>query len=178
MKHIQKLVLVPIEKWEEIGDKSIVKEVSVKTAPLMSPQVPLKAISQMNTLKVKNQQGLGKIKKSNKSQMFLYLPLKKRSKGLLLLHYLEKSENIKWNKTGELLYKGKMIPNSNVIELITHAIQNDKSNPIGMKTFYKILAKANIPIKLIMNKEGRHIMKKTLDEKNNIWRPPGQLNKR
>ena len=39
-----------------------------------------------------------------------------------------------------------MIPNSNVIELITHAIQNDKSNLIGMKTFYKILAKANIPI--------------------------------
>ena len=47
-----------------------------------------------------------------------------------------------------------------------------------MKTFYKILAKANIPIKLIMNKEGRYIMKKTLDEKNNIWRPPGRLNKR
>ena len=39
MKHIQKLVLVPIEKWEEIGDKSVVKEVSVKTVPLMNPQV-------------------------------------------------------------------------------------------------------------------------------------------
>ena len=54
------------------------------------------------------------------------------------------------------MYKGKVIPKSNVIELITHAIQNDKSKPNGMKTFYKILAKAkaNIPIKLIMNKEG------------------------
>ena len=97
--------------------------------------------------------------------MFLYLSPKKRSKGSLLLHYLEKSENIKWKKSGELMYKGKVIPKSNVIELITHAIQNDKSKPNGMKTFYKILAKANIPTKLIMNKEGRHIMKKTLHQK-------------
>ena len=81
-------------------------------------------------------------------------------------------------KSGELMYKGKVIPKSNVIELITHAIQNDKSKPNGMKSFYKILAKANIPTKLIMNKEGRHIMKKTLDQKNHIWRPPGRLNKR
>ena len=94
MKHIQKLVLVPIKKWEEIGDKSVVKEVSVKTVPLMNPQVHLKAISQINTLKVKNQQGLGKIEKSNPFQMFLYLSLKKRSKGSLLLHYLEYIENI------------------------------------------------------------------------------------
>ena len=178
MKHIQKLVLVPIEKWEEIGDKSVVKEVSVKTVPLMNPQVHPKAISQMTTLKVKNQQGLGKIEKSNPSQMFLYLSPKKRSKGSLLLHYLENSENIEWKKSGELMYKGKVIPKSNVIKLITHAIQNDKSKPNGMKTFYKILAKANIPTKLIMNKEGRHIMKKTLDQKNDIWRPPGRLNKR
>ena len=142
----------------------------MKTVPLMNPQVHPKAISQMNTLKVKNQQGL---EKSNPSQMFLYLSPKKRSKGSLLLHYLENSENIEWKKSCELMYKGKVIPKSNVIELITHAIQNDKSKPNGMKSFYKILAKANIPTKLIMNKEGRHIMKKTLNQKNHIWRPPG-----
>ena len=60
----------------------------------------------------------------------------------------------------------------------THAIQNNKSKPVGMKSFYKILAKANIPSKLILNKDGQHIMKKTLDERSNTWRPPGQLNKR
>ena len=107
MKHIQKLVLVPIEKWEEIGDESVVKEVSVKTVPLMNPQVHPKAISQMNTLKVKNQQGLGKIEKSNPSQMFLYLSPKKRSKGSLLLHYLENSENIEWKKVVSLCIKEK-----------------------------------------------------------------------
>ena len=103
---------------------------------------------------------------------------KKRSKGSLLLHYLENSENIQWKENGEVVYKQKVIPNSNIITLITHAIQNNKSKPVGMKSFYKILAKANIPSKLILNRDGRHIMKKTLDERSNIWRPPGRLNKR
>ena len=31
MKNIQKLILVPIEKWEKLGIKEPVKEVSVKT---------------------------------------------------------------------------------------------------------------------------------------------------
>ena len=83
--------------------------------------------------------------------MFLYLSPKKRSKGSLLLHYLE---NIQWKKNGEVVYKQKVIPNSNIITLITHAIQNNKSKPVGMKSFYKILAKANIPSKLILNRDG------------------------
>ena len=37
MKNVQKLVLVPIEKWKQIGDNSPMKEVSVETAPLMNP---------------------------------------------------------------------------------------------------------------------------------------------
>ena len=90
-----------------------------------------------------------KIEKLNPTQMFLYLSLKKRSKGSLLLHYLENSENIQWKKNGEVVYKQKVMPNSNIITLITHAIQNNKSKPVGMKSFYKILAKANIPSKLI-----------------------------
>ena len=34
MKNIQKLVLVPIEKWEKLGLKEPVKEILVKTVPL------------------------------------------------------------------------------------------------------------------------------------------------
>ena len=135
-------------KWKQIGDNSPMKEVSVETAPLMNPQVQRKVISQ---LKVNNQEGSGKIEKLNPTQMFLYLSPKKRSKGSLLLHYLENSENIQWKKNGEVVYKQKVIPNSNIITLITHAIQNNKSKPVGMKSFYKILAKANIPSKLISN---------------------------
>ena len=62
MKNIQKLVLVPIEKWEKLGIKEPVKEVSVKTVPLRDQAFQKKAISQ-----VKNQQGQGMIEKNDDS---------------------------------------------------------------------------------------------------------------
>ena len=62
MKNIQKLVLVPIEKWEKLGIKEPVKEVSVKTVPLKDQAFQKKAISQ-----VKNQQGQGMLKKNDDS---------------------------------------------------------------------------------------------------------------
>ena len=62
--------------------------------------------------------------------------------------------------------------------LVNHAVHNNNSRPHGIKTFYKILAKSNIPKKLISNKEGRHLMEKVLHEKDIDWRPPGRLNKR
>ena len=49
--------VVPIEKWEKLGLKEPVKEVSVKTVPLKDQSFQKKAISQ-----VKNQQGQGKQK--------------------------------------------------------------------------------------------------------------------
>ena len=62
MKNIQKLVLVPIEKWEKLGIKEPVKEVSVKTVPLKDQAFQKTAISQ-----VKNQQGQGMSKKNDDS---------------------------------------------------------------------------------------------------------------
>ena len=77
---------------------------TVETAPLMNPQVHRKVISQ---LKVNNQEGSGRIEKLNPTQMFLYLSPKKRSKGSLLLHYLENSENIQWKKMVKLYINKK-----------------------------------------------------------------------
>ena len=62
MKNIQKLVLIPIEKWEKLGLKEPVKEILVKTVPLKDQSFQKKAISQ-----VKNQQGQGIQKKDDDS---------------------------------------------------------------------------------------------------------------
>ena len=40
-----------------------------------------------------------------KSQIFLYHPVKKRSKGTSLLRHLENNKNISWNERGEIIYK-------------------------------------------------------------------------
>ena len=159
MKNVQKLVLVPIEKWQKLGQKNEpVKEVLVKTVPLKKhlPQMKVQVENQLPQMKVqgKNQLGQGIVTTSLEHQIFPYMSLKKRNKSLSLLYYLRKNKDIKWNKKGEILHKGKILPETNIIHLIKHAMQNDKSRPHGVKAFYRILAKANIPKKLISNKEG------------------------
>ena len=171
MKNIQKLVLVPIEKWEKLGIKEPVKEVSVKTLPLKDQSFQKKAISQ-----VKNQQGQGIQKKIIIPPKFPQLSLIKKNKEVELLKLLRKNDNIKLNKKGEICYKGKLLKKSNVYDLINHAIHTNKSHPTHMKNFYKILAKILIPNKLIKNKEGSKIMNKEIHHIDTRWRPPGCLN--
>ena len=72
MKNIQKLVLVPIEKWEKLGIKEPVKEVSVKTVHLKDQSFQKKAISQ-----VRNQQSQGMSKKMMIPQKYHQLSLDK-----------------------------------------------------------------------------------------------------
>ena len=55
-------------------------------------------------------------------------------------------EVIKWNKRGEIIYNGKTVKNSNIKHLIRHSFKNDKTKPVGYKTFYKLLASAHIPV--------------------------------
>lgn len=172
MKHIQKLVLVPIEKWEKLGENIPVKEVTVQSVPQKNLSVPSVAMTQPKKVTVKNQKGLGKMKKS---RMFHFLPLKKRSKANALFDYLGKNEIISWNDNGELVQNDIALPETNIIQLIKHAVQNDTSKPSGMKFFYQTLSKKNIPIDLISNKFGRKIMKKSLYHKTSSWRPPGRL---
>ena len=170
MKNIQKLVLVPIEKWEKLGIKEPVKEVSVKTVPLKHQSFQKKAISQ-----VKNQQGQGMSKKMMIPQKSHQLSLTKSEKGLELLKVLRKNDNIKLNKKGEICYKGKLLKRSNVYELINYAKHTNMNPPIHMRSFYKILAKSMIPNKFIKNKEGRNIMNKEIHDTDSIWRPPGRI---
>ena len=108
-------------------------------------------------------------------QKFPQLSLIKKNKGLELLKLLRKNDNIKFNKKGEICYKGKLLKRSNVYDLINHAIHTNRSHPVHMKNFYKILAKIVIPNKLIKNKEGRNIMNKEIHDIDNRWRPPGRL---
>ena len=170
MKNIQKLVLVPIEKWDKLRIKEPVKEVSVKTVLLKDQSFQKKAISQ-----VKNQQGQGMSKKIMIPQKFPQSSLIKSERGLEFFKLLRKNDNIKLNKKGEICYKGKLLKKSNVYELFNHAIHTNKNPPIHMRSFYKILAKSVIPNKFIRNKEGRNIMKKEIHDIDTRWRPPGRL---
>ena len=75
-----------------------------------------------------------------------------------------KNDNIKFNKKGEICYKGKLLKRSNVYDLNNHAIHTNRSHPVHMKNFYKILATIVIPN-----------MNKAIHDIDTRWRPPGCL---
>ena len=73
---------------------------------------------------------------------------------------------------------GKTLHDTNIVELITHAVQNvSSSSPAEMKYFYQMLKKKNIPENYIYNKIGRKIMNKSFPDETLSWKPPGHLNK-
>ena len=117
----------------------------------------------------KNQLDQGTVTTSSEHQLFPHTSLKKRNKSLSLLYYLKKNGTME-QKT---FYKGKIFLQTNIKHLVEHAVHNNKSKPYGIKTFYRILAKSNVPKKFISNKEGRHLMEKVLHERDIDWRPPG-----
>ena len=150
MKHIQKLVLIPIKRWEKIGDSIPMKEVLVKSVPPKNVQKNISHhhrkthVSQVK--KVKNQQGLGK------TQMFPFLNPEKKKKAVKLFNYIMKYKTFSLTPDGEIIKNGKTLHDTNIVELITHAVQNVSSSPTGMKYFYQMLKKRNIPEKYIYNK--------------------------
>ena len=121
--------------------------------------------------------GFGETLHLKQTRMFHFLTPEKRKKAMKLFEYLIRYKFFTLNSYGEIIQNGKNIHDSNILELIAHAVQNDSSTPIGMKYFYKMLKKKNIPEKYISNKMQRKIMNKSLYHETLKWRPPGHLNK-
>ena len=178
MKHIQKLVLVPVERWEKIGDNIPVKEVVIETAPQKNIFQEKNHVSQVKKVKVKNQQGSGKHQSLKQIPMFHFLIPEKRKKATEMFKYLMKYRIFKLNDNGEIIRNRKTVHDSNILELIKHAVENDSSTPIGMKYFYQTLKKNNIPEEYVVNKIGRKIINKSFRNETSLWRPPGVLNRK
>ena len=124
-----------------------------------------------------NHQGLGKYSFLKETQMFHFLPVEKRKKASKLFQYLTTHKIFRLTRDGEIIMKGKKLNDSNIVELITHAVDNILSQPVGMRYFYRTLKKNNVPDRYILNKIGKQIMNKSLPNETSIWKPPGQLNK-
>ena len=77
-------------------------------------------------------------KKKNAISIINHLPKKYRSKAFSLFRYILKNYNISWDNKGTFKYKNKIVPNSNILNLVTHALpKNIKDKPPGMKLFYE-----------------------------------------
>ena len=77
--------------------------------------------------------------------------MKSRAEALLA-HLKERGDVITWDDMGQVLVDGVLIPKSNISDLVSDAMRPRKHfNPIGVREFYSVLNKINVPKDLVRN---------------------------
>ena len=91
--------------------------------------------------------------------------MKKRA-AALLAHLKEREDVITWDDMGQVLVDGVLIPRSNITDLVSDAMRPRKNfNPIGVREFYSVLNKINVPKDLVRNERRWDEAGKNVDEK-------------
>ena len=87
----------------------------------------------------------------------------------LLAHLKERGDVITWDDMGQVLVDGVLIPKSNISDLVSDAMRSRKHfNPVGVREFYNVLNKINVPKDLVRNeRRWDETEKKKADEKPN-----------
>ena len=87
----------------------------------------------------------------------------------LLAHLKERGDVITWDDMGQVLVDGVLIPKSNISDLVSDAMRSRKHfNPVGVREFYNVLNKINVPKDLVRNeRRWDDSEKKKVDEKPN-----------
>ena len=85
----------------------------------------------------------------------------------LLAHLKERGDVITWDDMGQVLLDGVLIPKSNISDLVLDAMRSRKHfNPVGVREFYNVLNKINVPKDLVRNeRRWDETEKKNVDEK-------------
>ena len=92
--------------------------------------------------------------------------MKSRAEALLA-HLKERGYVITWDDMGQVLVDGVLIPKSNISDLGSDAMRSRKHfNPVGVREFYNVLNKINVPKDLVRNeKRWDEAGKKNVNEK-------------
>ena len=92
--------------------------------------------------------------------------MKSRAEALLA-HLKERGDVITWDDMGQVLVDGVLIPKSNISDLVSVAMRSRKHfNPVGVREFYNVLSKINVPKDLVRNeRRWGETGKENVDEK-------------
>ena len=149
-------VKMKIQKTEEEGVQNQEEEKDKKKKKAVSLPLQEKKIEKLSTNN-KVSQPLLRIE---------HFSPKYRKEASKFLKYLKRSKKVAYNDKLELIFNKKVIPFSNIVQLIEHALnKNNQSKLKGMNRFYNILKKINFPSQLIKNPLGQIIINKKITQK-------------
>ena len=96
---------------------------------------------------------------------------------LLLKHLKKHSDILTWEKDGQIQYKGKTIPGTNMIDLVTDALRPQPRKgyqPSGLSSFVKGLVESNVPRDWIRNPNYIKVMNQPVVKPKAVSTPKGQ----
>ena len=81
------------------------------------------------------------------------VPATMKSRARQLIKKLKGSEDvIGWNKQGQMMFKGRPIPGTNIVDLVNDSLRQRKNfNPEGWELFSKALGHLNVPEGVVRN---------------------------
>ena len=87
-------------------------------------------------------------------EVFMTVPKSLRRKAEALLYRLKNDPTINWNERGELIYRGQIIPGSNMTDLINDTLRQRKTfQPHGWQEFARALRHGNVPQDLVGHRQ-------------------------
>ena len=100
------------------------------------------------------------------SEIIQSVPKTLKNRAELLLQKLKQyGDVINWNDRGELVFNGKQVQGTNVLDLVNDVLRNRKtSSPRGWEYFARGLAHMNIPNELIQNAKRRRVIQQYKQE--------------
>ena len=101
------------------------------------------------------------------------LPLAQRERGRQLFQRLQRRKDlISWNDKGEVTIEGKLLPGSNIGDLVSDVMRTRKQVAPLRSNFLDVLARANVPDEFVRNKTALVQLRK-VKSRDVSRRPPG-----
>ena len=89
------------------------------------------------------------------SQVLESVPTDVKYKAKRLIDRLKRDKTVDWDEDGQLIYRQRKIPKSDIVELFSDALKSKPAandSPVGWETFAKSLNANDIPQELVSNK--------------------------
>ena len=90
------------------------------------------------------------------------VPPRMKRKAQLLINHVKNSPQLQWTKKGQLMYRGQVLENTNIADLVNDMLRKRKHfEPQGWQTFAQALKETNVPQDLIGHQERWNWMQRT-----------------
>jgi hypothetical protein len=144
---MRKMMLVPVDIYEKYFPRSAQSPTDVETKLQQQARFMHEIPMQKQIEPQPNQLPLS-------SDFIEQMNVKYRPRARLLVGHLEENKHrIQWSDLGELIYHGRVIPSSHIVDLI-YGLAKPKSakQPVGLAEFMMLLKQTNVPREYIANK--------------------------